>query len=116
MNSYKELIVWQRSIDLVIQIYKVTKAFPKEEMYGLTSQMQRVAVSIPSNIAEGHERNSSKEFVQFLYISRGSLAELETQVLIAEKLGYINQEEKNCILNDCYEIGEMINGLLKSIK
>ena len=116
MNSYKELIVWQKSIELVIQIYKVTKAFPKEEMYGLTSQMQRAAVSIPSNIAEGHERNSSKEFVQFLYISRGSLAELETQVIIAEKLGYINQEEKTCILNDCYEIGKMINGLLKSIK
>ena len=115
MNSYKELIVWQKSIELVIQIYKATKSFPKE-VYWLSSQMQRADVSVPSNIAEGHERNSSKEFVQFLYISRGSLAELETQVLIAEKLGYINQEEKNCILNDCYEIGKMINGLLKSIK
>ena len=116
MNNYKELIVWQKSIELVIQIYKATKSFPKEEVYGLSSQMQRAVVSIPSNIAEGHERNSSKEFVQFLYISRGSLAELETQVIIAEKLGYINQEEKNCILNDCYKIGKMINGLLKSIK
>ena len=116
MKSYKELIVWQKSIELVIQIYKVTKTFPKEEVYGLTSQTQRADVSIPSNIAEGHDRNSSKEFVQFLYISRGSLAELETQILIAEKLGYMNQEEKTSILNNCYEIGKMINGLLKSIK
>lgn len=115
MNSYKELIVWQKSIDLVMEIYKATKSFPKEEVYGLTSQMQRSAVSIPSNIAEGHDRNSTKEFVQFLCISRGFLAELETQVIIAEKLGYMNLKEKERTLNNCYEIGKMINGLLKKL-
>ena len=92
MSSYKELIVWQKSIQLVIDIYKLTKIFPKEETYGLSSQMQRAVVSIPSNIAEGNDRNSSKEFSQFLRIARGSLAELETQIIISEKIGYTNQE------------------------
>ncbi len=112
MSSYKELIVWQKSIQLVIDIYKLTKKFPKEETYGLSSQMQRAVVSIPSNIAEGNDRNSSKEFSQFLRIARGSLAELETQIIISEKLGYTNQEQIAHILNNCYEIGRMINGLL----
>ena len=112
MSSYKELIVWQKSIQLVIDIYKLTKTFPKEEIYGLASQMQRAVVSIPSNIAEGNDRNSSKEFSQFLRIARGSLAELETQIIISEKLKYTNKEQIAPILNNCYEIGRMINGLL----
>ena len=81
----------------------------------MVSQIQRASVSIPSNIAEGHDRNSDKEFSQFLCISRGSLAELETQIIIAENLGYIKQEQKTHILNKCYEIGKMINGLLKKL-
>lgn len=112
MSSYKELLVWQKSIQLVIDIYKLTKTFPKDEIYGLVSQMQRAAVSIPSNIAEGNERNSKKEFIHFLHIARGSLAELETQLVIAEKLNYINQNQSTQILNNCHEIGKMINGLL----
>ncbi len=112
MSSYKELIVWQKSIQLVTDIYKLTKTFPKEEVYALSSQMQRAVVSIPSNIAEGNDRNSSKEFSQFLRIARGSLAELETQVIISEKLGYTNEKQITPILNNCYEIGRMINGLL----
>ena len=115
MSNYKELVVWQKSIQLVTDIYKLTKIFPKEEAYGLVSQMHRAAISIPSNIAEGHDRNSDKEFSQFLCIARGSLAELETQVIIAENLGYIKQEQKTYILNKCYEIGKMINGLLKKL-
>ena len=115
MTNYKDLVVWQKSILLVTDIYKLTKFFPKEEAYGLVSQMHRAAISIPSNIAEGHDRNSDKEFSNFLCIARGSLAELETQVIISEKLGYINQEQKTQILNKCYEIGKMINGLLKSL-
>lgn len=115
MSSYKELVVWQKSIQLVTDVYKLTKFFPKEEAYGLVSQMQRAAVSIPSNIAEGHDRNSDKEFSQFLCIARGSLAELETQVIIAENLGYIKQVHKTNILNKCYEVGKMINGLLKKL-
>lgn len=115
MSSYKELLVWQKSIQLVTDIYKLTKIFPKEEAYSLVSQMHRAAISIPSNIAEGHDRNSDKEFSQFLCIARGSLAELETQVIISENLGYIKQEQKIHILNKCYEIGKMINGLLKKL-
>ena len=112
MSSYKELIVWQKSIQLVTDIYKLTKTFPKEEIYGLASQMQRAVVSIPSNIAEGNDRNSSKEFSQFLRIARGSLAELETQIIISEKLEYTNKGQITPILNSCYEIGRMIHGLL----
>lgn len=115
MRTYKNLLVWQKSIDLVTDIYKLTKSFPKDEIYGLVSQMQRAVVSVPSNIAEGSERNSDKEFAKFLHISRGSLAELETQIIISEKLGYINQEQCAYILNNCYEIGKMINGLLNKI-
>ena len=112
MSSYKELIVWQKSIELVTDVYKLTKTFPREELYGLASQMQRASVSIPSNIAEGNDRNSNKEFSQFLRIARGSLAELETQVIISEKIGYADKEQIIPILNNCYEIGRMINGLL----
>lgn len=112
MSNYKELLIWQKSIQLVTDIYKLTKTFPKEELYGLASQMQRAVVSIPSNIAEGNDRNSRKEFSQFLRIARGSLAELETQIIISEKLEYTNERQITPILNNCYEIGRMINGLL----
>lgn len=115
MTNYKDLVVWQKAIQLVTDIYKLTKIFPKEEAYGLVSQMHRSAISIPSNIAEGHDRNSDKEFSNFLCIARGSLAELETQIIISENLEYINQEQKAYILNKCYEIGKMINGLLKKL-
>ena len=115
MSNYKDLLVWQKSIQLVTDIYKLTKTFPSEEVYGLISQMQRAAVSIPSNIAEGNERNSKKEFAHFLCIARGSLSELETQVIIAEKLEYINKNQSTQILNNCHELGKMINGLLIKI-
>ena len=115
MSNYKELVVWQKAILLVTDICNLTKTFPKKEIYGLVSQMQRAAISIPSNIAEGHDRNSDKEFSNFLCFARGSLAELETQLIISKKLGYINQEQKTHILNKCYEIGKMINGLLKKL-
>jgi four helix bundle protein len=86
IHSYKELIVWQKSLDLVFVIYKITSNFPKEEMCGLTSQMRRAAISIPSNIAEDRERNTRKDYLQFLRIAKGSCAELETRLLIAKKL------------------------------
>ncbi len=116
MQSYKELVVWKKSIQLVISIYDIVKMFPKEEMYGLSSQIKRAAVSVPSNIAEGHDRNSDKEFCQFLCIARGSLAELETQLIIASKLEYLNEISINEILRDCDEIGKMLNALIKKIK
>ncbi|MCK6622514.1 MAG: four helix bundle protein [Calditrichaceae bacterium] len=88
-KTHKDLDIWKLGIDLVEQIYKETQAFPREEMYGLTSQMRRAAVSYPSNIAEGAARGSKKEFLQFLYISLASLSELETQIIIAHRIGYL---------------------------
>ncbi len=116
MQSYRDLIVWQKSIDLVTEVYELVKLFPREELYALSSQIRRAAVSIPSNIAEGHNRNSDKEFVQFLCIARGSLGELETQLIIAEKLNYANKEYVDKLLNDCHEIGKMLNSFIKKIK
>lgn len=91
--THKDLDVWKLGIDLVERTYSLTKSFPKEEIYGLTSQIRRSAVSISSNIAEGAARNSKKEFLQFLYISLGSLSELETQLIIAQRLGYLTGSE-----------------------
>jgi four helix bundle protein len=93
IRTHKDLEVWTIGIELVEKIYKSSKTFPREEIYGLAAQMRRAATSVPSNIAEGAARNSRKEFIQFLYISLGSLAELETQVTIAHKLGYMTNEE-----------------------
>ena len=93
MLTHKDLDIWKLGIKLVEEIYKITNKFPKDEVYGLTSQMRRAAISIPSNIAEGAARNSKREFNQFLYVALGSLAELETQIIISERLGYIKNQE-----------------------
>jgi four helix bundle protein len=113
IKGHKDLDVWKKSVDLVENIYKVTSAFPREEIYGLSSQMRRAAVSIPSNIAEGAGRRGSKEFIQFLHISLGSLAELETQVIIAERLEFIG--EVDGLLGECLSIKRMLNGLIASL-
>ena len=89
MKSYKDLELWQVSMNFVTEVYKLTKDFPKEELYGLTSQIRRCVISIPSNIAEGASRKGTKEFIQFLWIANGSLSEFETQIEIAQKLGYL---------------------------
>ncbi len=114
--SYRELIVWQKAMDLVESIYQVTKKFPKEELYGLTNQIRRAAVSIPSNIAEGQARQSTKEFLYFLSIAQGSRAEVETQLLIAERLKYINQETTDSLINLLEEITRLLRGLANSLK
>ena len=117
MKTHKDLDVWKRSIDLVIEIYSLTKKFPSNEKYGLISQMQRCAVSIPSNIAEGAARASKKEFSHFLSISLGSLAELDTQLIISNKLKYINDKEYNKVnLDKIVKIRKMIVGLKKAIE
>jgi len=93
MQIYNNLEVWKLGISLVKEVYKATQNFPREELYGLASQIRRVAVSIPSNIAEGAGRNSRKEFLQFLYIALGSIAELETQLIIAKELNYLREDQ-----------------------
>jgi len=93
MTTHKDLDIWKLGIELVEEVYKTTSEFPKEEIYGLSSQMRRAAVSIPSNVSEGAARSGKKEFIQFLYVSLGSLAELETQTIIAEKLGYLKSSQ-----------------------
>ena len=115
IKSYKDLNIWQRSIKVVEEIYKITKNFPKEEIYGLTSQLRRSAVSIPSNIAEGFARFSNKEYKQFLFISLGSCAELFTQITIALRLGYFENKEADKLLNEIDEISKMSMNLIKKL-
>ena len=114
MKTHKDLDVYKNAIDFVSEVYKLTSHFPKDEIYGLTSQMRRAAVSIPSNIAEGSARNHSKEFKQFLYISLGSASELDTLLFIALNLGLINKETQNDLLNKL-TISQMLQGLIKSL-
>jgi four helix bundle protein len=111
---HNDLEVWKKSIDFVTEIYKITKEFPKEEIYGLTSQIRRAAVSIPSNIAEGSGRKSDKEFIQFLYIALGSVAETETQLIIASKINYLENSEN--IIKETETIRRMLLGLIKHLK
>ena len=116
VKNYRDLKVWQKSIVLVTDVYKLTSKLPSEEKFGLQSQIHRAAISIPSNIAEGHSRWYRKEFLHHLSISYGSLAELETQLLIAEKLQFIKHDEVQSIFEKTTEIGKMINGLRKKLK
>ena len=115
IRSYRELKVWQRSMDLTVRTYEFTGQFPSEEKYGLISQMRRAASSVPANIAEGQARRSTKEFLQMLGIARGSLAELETFVTLSERLGLIRSETSDSLLEDCAEINRMMNGLMRTL-
>ena len=114
-QSYRDLIVWQKGIGLVELVYSLTNKFPKKEMYGLANQLQKCVVSIPSNIAEGQGRNSSKDFKRFLYIAVGSLAELDTQIEIAKRLKYIDAEDATRVDSMTVEIRKMLFGLIKSL-
>lgn len=114
LQSFKDLKVWEISIDFVTKIYKITSAFPASENYGLASQIRRAAVSIPSNIAEGSGRKNSKEFIQFLYVANGSLSEVETQLEIAFRLGYM--KEQYPLSDNIKLIRKMIVGLINAIK
>ena len=115
MASYRELIVWQKSMDMVEEIYRLVKRLPKEETYALSDQMRRAVVSIPSNIAEGHGRNSEKEFARFLSIAQGSRAEIDTQVEICLRLGYITAEQANRAQDLSNEVGRMLRTMLKKL-
>jgi four helix bundle protein len=113
--SHKDLKVWQKAIDLVVLIYQITKSFPKEELYALTNQMRRCASSIPANIAEGSGRRNTGEFRQFLHISLGSAAELETYLVISEKLGYLTNEDIKSTTDLLNEIMKMLVGLIRKL-
>ncbi len=115
-ESYRNLIAWQKSMGLVTKIYEATLAFPRDELYGLTNQLRRAAVSVPSNIAEGQARFSRKEFHHFLSLARGSLVEIETQLLIAQNLGYVSLKQGTPLLAEAAELGRILNGLIASIK
>ncbi len=114
-GSYRDIKVWQRAIELVVEIYSCTRSFPKQEMYGLVGQLRRASVSIPSNIAEGKGRRTDREFLLFLHHARGSLFEVETQLIIAGLLGYITETEARRLGSSAGEIARMLTGLIKAI-
>jgi four helix bundle protein len=116
IRSYQDLAIWKKAMQLVVQVYHLTRRFPREEMHGLTSQMRRAAVSIPTNIAEGWGRGSRKEYIQFLRIARGSLLELETLLAISRNLRYLSQEDMQARLALVGEISRMLSGLIASLK
>lgn len=113
-QHFKDLVVWQKAMDLVTEVYKLTDTFPKREVYS-PDQIRRAAVSVPSNIAEGQAHHSHREFRHFLRHSAGSLAELETQLLLAERLGYADQLSTNGSLQRVHEVGRILNGLIASL-
>ena len=115
IKNFRDLKIWQKGIELVKEVYKVTKDFPKEELYGISSQMRRAAVSIPSNVAEGFRRRHNKEFQQFLNIALGSSAELETQAVIAKELNYIDSKKEKELINLIDHICRMAANLIKKL-
>jgi four helix bundle protein len=116
VNSYRHLRVWQKGMDLVVASYDVTKQFPQNELYGLASQIQRAAVSIPANIAEGHGREHLGDYLHHLSMANGSLMELETHCMLAGRLGYLKVEPINQLLDQTAEVGRMLAGLIRSLK
>ncbi len=115
-DSFRDLLAWQKAMVLVTEVYRVTDSFPSREMYGLTNQVRRSAVSVPSNIAEGKGRLSKREFVQFLATARGSLCEMQTQLEIARNLGYLEAEIFQHLDAQSREVGRIINGLIKAVR
>jgi four helix bundle protein len=115
-QHFKDLVVWQKAMEMVTEVYKLTDRFPKKEVYSLTDQIRRAAVSVPSNIAEGQAHHNNREFLHFLRHSSGSLAELETQLNIAERLGYADASSTAQILARVHEVGRILSGLIGSIR
>ncbi|GEL11393.1 four helix bundle protein [Flavobacterium glycines] len=116
MSTFKDLLIWQKSMTLITQIYQSTNQFPKEEIFSLTSQIRRSAISIPSNIAEGFGRESKQDFLRYLNISIGSLFEFQTQLEIAKNINYLNENEFNNIFEDSREIERMLVSFIKKLK
>lgn len=116
IRDYRDLEVWQKSMDLVVECYRATEAFPPHEKYGLSSQLQRAAVSVPANIAEGRSRGRTKEFIHHLTIASGSLAEIETHLEIASRLKYLAELRKKTLFEQTTAVGRMINALQSSLR
>jgi four helix bundle protein len=116
IRSFKDLEVWQMSMTLAADCYRLTKDFPREEMYSMTAQIRRAAASVPANIAEGHGRQSTGSFVQFLRIAQGSLKELETHLLLAVRVGFTTQERIDPLLEPCQRVGRMLRALIRSLQ
>ncbi|MFC1465298.1 MAG: four helix bundle protein [Candidatus Brachytrichaceae bacterium NZ_4S206] len=116
IKSYRDLSVWQKAMDLVVECYRTTEHFPKSEAYGLASQLQRAAISVPANIAEGHGRQHTAEYKHHLSVAYGSLMELETHIQIATRLGYCDADKSHELLEQTGEIGRMLNGLMRSLR
>jgi len=116
VRTFRELEVWRKSMALAEHVYRVTRGFPREEVYGLTSQLRRAAVSVPSNIAEGQSRNSTGEFIQFLGTAKGSLSELMTQTELAGRLALLGPKETEAVQTEAMEIAKMLNGLVRSLR
>jgi four helix bundle protein len=116
LKNYKELKVWQKAYRLCLEVYRITKTFPKEERYGLTSQIRRAAVSVPSNIAEGYGRRTAGEYIQALYIAYGSNCELETQILLASDLGFMKREDLEELQKDLGDVERLLKALIRSLE
>ena len=115
-KGYRQLIVWERAMDLVVEAYELVKRLPKQEQYSLSDQIRRSAISIPSNIAEGNGRNSDKDYIRFLSMARGSQYELETQLMLCTRLGYLSDDDIDKSLNLCDETGRMLNALITRLE
>lgn len=115
IKDFKDLFLWQRAMDLVVEVYDLVKKFPKEELFALSDQIRRAVISIPSNIAEGQGRNSSKEFIHFLSIAKGSKAELETQLLLCVRINYLKELEIEKAMSLVEEVGKMLHSLQKRL-
>jgi len=116
IRGFRDLIVWQKSVDLIDEIYRLTREFPKHEQYGLSSQVQRAAVSVAANIAEGNGRDSTREYIHHLSFSLGSLAEVETYLVVSTRLGYVQQKAVAAMERKCDEIGKMLRSLQKALR
>ncbi len=116
VRGYRDLLVWQEAMDLVVTVYRMTATFPKEERYALVDQLRRAAVSVPSNIAEGHGRSRTGDYLRFLSVAVGSLMEIETQVQIATRLGYISEEQQRGLLESTAVLARMLAGLIRALR
>lgn len=116
IQYYRDLIAWQKAMDLCVEVHNATLLFPKQEMFGLSAQLNRAVVSIPSNIAEGHGRRTTADFIHFLTISRGSLNEVETQLTLAMRYRYLAEKDHDDFLERCGEVGRILNGLIDALE